>query len=223
MRRDLIAITLALSLAGPLVEPAPVSIHIQGTRVDIRATGVPLAQVLNGVAAEARMSVVYDSTPPPQDPVTVDIRNATLSEAITELLRGHGLVYVAKMDSAGQRVETLVLTTGAAGHVHLAPASSEPPPTPEPMLDIPQPEYTPEPQPVEPFVPPQASPTAGPSGAWTPQPLIIPGSLGPNGAVTAAPTSTPMLPDGQMPGAYSGHDYSKYTPTPDPAANQPHN
>jgi len=203
MRRGLFLASVLACCAARSGDSAPISIHLHGEQVDIHAEGVPLVQVLNGVAGEAKMSIVYDNAQPPQDPVSFDIKNATVSEAITELLRGHGLVYVAKMDAGGKRVDTLLLTTGAAGPVHAAPG--EPLPNGDPPMEAPPQEYTPEPPPQEIYQPPPTplTPTAAPASAWTPQPIVMPSSLG-GGAVPAATATPPPMMPGRMPG-YQGH------------------
>jgi hypothetical protein len=192
MWRDVLALAAILSLSVRPGESSPIVIHIRGERVDIRADNTPLVQILNGVAWEAKMKIVYDA-PPPQDPVTVNIQNATLSQAITDLLIGHGLVYVAKMDAAGTRVDTLVLTSGNPGEVRLNAEAPPPPQEGEMPVEMPQ-EYVPE---VSPDVPP-SQPTPAPASAWTPQPVVLPGSA-------PSPSPTPFMPVGRMPPGYMGH------------------
>jgi hypothetical protein len=197
MRRDLLALTAAFSLLARTGQPAPISIQIRGERIDIQADNTPLVQILNGVAWEAKMKIVYDA-PPPQDPVTVNIKNATLSQAITDLLHGHGLIYVAKMDASGSRVDTLVLTSGNPGELHIE--GEAPPPEPEVPVEMPQ-EYIPE-MPQE--VPQMAQATPPPSSAWTPQPVMLPSVIGAAGSAPS-PSPTPFMPVGRMPPGYQGH------------------
>jgi hypothetical protein len=213
MRRDVLALTVALSFVARSAQPAPIQIQIRGERIDIRADNTPLVQILNGVAWEAKMKIVYDA-PPPQDPVTVNIKNATFSQAITDLLNGHGLIYVAKMDAAGTRVDTLVLTSGNPGEVHI---NTDAPPVEEaPPVDTP-PEYVPPDMPP-PEMPTAVQPTSAPASAWTPQPVMLPGVIGgPGAAPTASPT--PFVPMGRVPPGYMGHGAPgapPYQPPPPP-------
>jgi hypothetical protein len=200
MRREVLALTMAFALVARVGLPAPIQIQIRGERIDIQADNTPLVQILNGVAWEAKMKIIYDA-PPPLDPVTVNIKDATLSQAITDLLHGHGLIYVAKMDAAGTRVETLVLTSGNPGEVHI---NNDEPPPPEGEVPVEPPvEYIPpDIQPME--MPTPAQPTPPPASAWTPQPVNIGAVIGAPGSVpTASPT--PFVPVGRMPPGYMGH------------------
>jgi hypothetical protein len=198
MRRDALAWTVVFTLLAQIGQPAPIVIQIRGERVDIHADNTPLVQILNGVAWEAKMKIVYDA-PPPQDPVTVNIQNATLSDAISDLLRGHGLIYVAKMDAAGTRVDTLVLTNGNPGEVPIS-ASEAPPPEPDMQPEMPQ-EIMPD-MPQE--QPPPSQPTSVAASAWTPQPVNLPSVIGGAGAAPSA-TPTPYIPMGRVPPGYMGH------------------
>jgi hypothetical protein len=246
MRREVCALTAVLVLMAQTARTAPISIEIHGERVNIRAEKVPLVQILNGVAWESKMKIVYD-TAPPQVLVSVDIKGATLSDAITELLQGHGLLYMAKMDPSGTRVETLLLTNGGAGTVRL----DAPPPPPEPEY---QPEYQPEYVPeVPPEIPIEHVPTpeptpyqppASPSAGWTPAPVVLPGMVGgmaganppmyqPGQPVPGHPvpgyqpgvpgysTNMPGMHGGGAPAAHSSHgppQNPEYVPTPEPPA-----
>src|SRR5689334_12587984 len=92
------AFLVALCLCAPPVFSSPIQIEVRGERVTVHAEKVPLVQVLNGVAWEAKMKIVYDA-PPPQDVVSIDFKDYMLRDAITELLRGHGLIYIARLDA----------------------------------------------------------------------------------------------------------------------------
>jgi len=183
----------------------PIQIELHGERVSIRAEKVPLVQVLNGVAWEAKMKIVYD-TSPPQDVVTIDLRDLTLSDAITQLLRGHGLVYVARMDASGARVDTLVLTSGGPGAVKMS-APPPPPPAEAPPEyydaggDPPPDQIEPQPD-IMPVPPPTPTP---PSASWQPSPVQFPGmgmpgmpgvQPGMQGGMPTGPTGQPMYPHG---------------------------
>jgi len=95
--------------------------------VTIRAEATPVSQVLDELAKQAGVKVIYDG-PPPQDPVTVDRQSPTLAEAIPALLEGLGLSYVLKMDDTGTKVETIFLagraSSGAISAVPAGPATA---------------------------------------------------------------------------------------------------
>jgi hypothetical protein len=199
--RGLTVTLVSLGLVARVGGSSPIQIEIRGERVSIRAEKVPLVQVLNGVAWESKMKIVYD-TEPPQNVVSVDLKNMLLREAITELLRGHGLVYIARMDPTGTRVDTLVLTNGAAGNVRI---------TDQPVEQPPQ-DYVPQEVPFEmpPEIPPEMQPSSipsptppPPSTSWQPAPVNLPGAFGPDGAIPAA-SPTPQYQNGYQPGMHPG-------------------
>jgi hypothetical protein len=196
-----VAVLSVLVLAGnAFASASPIQIEIRGDRVSIHAEKVPLVQVLNGVAWESKMKIVYD-TSPPQDLVTIDLKDVTLRDAVTQLLRGHGLVYVARMDASGARIDTLVLTSGGAGPVRMSA------PQPPPMPEAPAPEYydagmevPPEPMiEPQPDIMPPPTPTP-PSAAWQPSPVVFPGGMGQPGMGQPGMGQPPMGQPGMQPG-----------------------
>src|SRR4051794_31891287 len=57
MPRGVLLASVVAFVAGQSVQAAPMSIRLHGEQVDIHAEGVPLVQVLNGVAWEAKMTI----------------------------------------------------------------------------------------------------------------------------------------------------------------------
>jgi hypothetical protein len=79
--------------------------------VVIRTDATPVSDVLDALAKQAGVKIIYDGAPP-RDPVTVDRRSHSLVEAIPALLEGLGLSYVLKMDDTGTKVDTLFVAGG---------------------------------------------------------------------------------------------------------------
>jgi len=105
---SLLAVALAV---GRLAGGAEVTASPEG--VTIRAHVTPVSEVLDELARQAGLKVIYDG-PPPRDLVTVDRSSPSLAEAIPALLEGLGLSYALKMDASGTEVETLYLTAQTA-------------------------------------------------------------------------------------------------------------
>jgi hypothetical protein len=201
----------ALLLAAPAHPELDVQVH--GMVVDIRAQRVPLQQVLDTLSQKTGMAIVYD-TEPPQDPVSVEMRETNVRAAVTTLLTGHGLTYALVMDPTGLRVNKLLLTHGGGSSVRNSP----PPPMQQPPPDMmqEQQEYYEEPEPPEPPPPPEQQtppPTPSPGIGWVPGPAAWPGQ-GIPGIPTfpGAPTSQPANMQQQPPTS---------EPPPPPEGSQP--
>ena len=201
------AIALLLAVAGPA--RADVEITAAGDRLDVLASGVPVADVLAGLARRTRMKVVYEGAVP-RAPVTVDLRGRTPAEAVLGVLEGLGLDYALVMDLSGTEVETLMIvgagarpsTAGASGSARSAPREA-PPPDPERevehvepveeerrgseavVLDVPKPEEEAKPAPAGPLNPSTAFPVS-PFAPAAPRPTPLP-----------APSPSPNPPSGQ--------------------------
>jgi hypothetical protein len=117
--RSIFALAVALAV-GVSAEGSEVLASPGG--VTIRTEATPVSQVLDQLAKEAGIRIIYDG-PPPRDLVTVDRHSRTLAEAIPALLEGLGLSYVLKMDASGTEVETLFLAGRAALGTTVAAAS----------------------------------------------------------------------------------------------------
>jgi hypothetical protein len=190
-------------------------VQVRGTFVDVRAQRVSLQQVLDMLSQKTGMAIVYD-TEPPQDMVSVDLRDVNVRSAVTQLLTGHGLTYALVMDPTGLRVNKLLLTHGGGGAVR---ASAPPAPQPPPDMMNEQQEYYEEPEPPEPPPPAEQQtppPTPAPGIGWVPGPATwpgqgIPGIPSMGGPPSSAPANIqqvppssepppPPQPEGQTPG-----------------------
>ena len=213
-RTPLLTLGLLLLAAPGRTE---LDVQVRGMMVDIRAQRVSLQQVLDTLSQKTGMSIVYD-TEPPQDTVSLDLRDINVRTAVTELLRGHGLTYALVMDPTGLRVNKLLLTHGGGGAVKAAAPQQHQPP-PQEMYEQQQEHYE-EPEPPEPPPPPEQTPppTPAPGIGWVPGPSAWPGQGtqgipgiptfgGPGGSAPAniqqvPPSSEPPPPPegGQPPG-----------------------
>jgi len=190
-----------LSLAD--IARSELNIQVRGTSVDIRAQRVPLQQVLDNLSQKTGMKVVYD-TEPPQEIVSLDMRDISMRGALMQLLQGHGLTYAVRMDPTGMRVETLLLTHGGAGALKAAPPRQPPPPM-MPEQQEQQEYYEEMAEPNEPPPPPEPTPppTPTPASFWQPAPFpqSIPG-IQMGGPPPSAPAQIEQVPpsmEGQPP------------------------
>lgn len=111
MGRPLVFV-LALGLL-PAAAPAEVMIRVAGARVDVTATAAPLNEILDRLARQTGMKVVYEG-PAPRQPVTISLQGRSPAEAVLGLLEGLGLNYALVGDTTGTKVQTLILAGVAA-------------------------------------------------------------------------------------------------------------
>jgi hypothetical protein len=112
MRKRLAVACVALALL-PVPGGAEVEIRRRGDRLDLLATSTPLADLLQRLARETGMKVVYEGAPP-RNLLTVTLLDRTPAEAVLGLFEGLGLNYAVIFDRTGTRIDTLLLA-GAAG------------------------------------------------------------------------------------------------------------
>jgi hypothetical protein len=190
---------LGLLLAAPV--HGEIAIRVAGAQVDLTATAAPLADVLDRLARQTGMKVVYEG-PAPRQLVTLSVRGRTPVETVFTLLEGQGLNYALEADASGAGVQTLLLAGATTASLstsgrRAAPVPTRPrrpfgpppgssPETVEPPFD----ETDDEPPEEVPFpgVPP-ATPENEPAGAAEAAP---PGSSAP--ADAAPHPNTPALP-----------------------------
>lgn len=213
------AILPAVLLAGSA--SAEVQVHVTDGRIDLKAAGAPLSEVLDRIAKQTGMKVTYDGAPQ-RMPVNLTLADRTPAQAVLGVLDGLGLNYALRMDVSGTRVEALMI----AGTASASPGAPLPAPTraaapayhppeavdePEdeavaeddgggdegtdtdPQGGVPQPPGT---QPTLPNSPGNASGQTPPPGADGPSRAFGPGMLGvPKGAPTfPSPLSPPTPP-----------------------------
>lgn len=157
--RALLSAVLVLSQAVPqvLAPAGGLEVVAHGDQVSVRAHGVPVSRILDRLAQQTGMKVTYESSPPSQ-PVTATLEDLPVREAVVRLLEGLGVGYVFRTDASGQRVETLIVSGGAASGTSTASVASQPNAMEEYPAEVVQevPEYEPPPevQPAE-MAPPQ--------------------------------------------------------------------
>ena len=139
------SIAVSMVLAMTMARPAPVGaeavVRMAGDRVDVVARNVPLSDVLEQLAEQTGMNLVYDG-PRPDENVTVSLLAMSPVAAVKELLHQRRVSYALTADPSG-RVRTLILTK-CGGPVAAPPAAAEsdtplrwlstavaPPPAPE--------------------------------------------------------------------------------------------
>jgi hypothetical protein len=218
---------VATVLLGASAASAEVMVRVSGDRVDVRATAAPLADVLDRLARQTGMAIVYEG-PPPRQPITVAFAGRSPAEAVLALLEGQGLNYALVADPTGRRVATLLLSgTAGTGTFTGRPSVPTPARARRPFLPIPgaspdaaDPRFAPPEEPMEdaPFLPdeagedvPGADSSAEPEAA-TPAPPVGPTSR-PAGTPPAGVTA-PLAPV-PAPGS-QGQTYpvSPFTPQP---------
>ena len=123
MRRGLI---VALTLIAPMAR-AEVVVRVSQELVDVTATAAPLADVLDHLARQTGMEIVYDGKPPRQK-VTLALQGRSTAEAVQGILEGQGLNYALVADPTGTRVQTLLLAGPAGRGTSTGSASRAPAP-----------------------------------------------------------------------------------------------
>lgn len=115
---------LPAALAGLSLLAAPaaaeVAVRLADGQVELVAKTAPLSEVLDRLARQTGMKVVYEG-PAPRQLVTVTLRGRSPAETVLSLLEGLGLNFALVADPAGSRVQTLLVAGTASATV--APAS----------------------------------------------------------------------------------------------------
>jgi hypothetical protein len=119
----ILPVLLALGFLGGPVR-AEVVVRVASNLVDIDADSVPLADVLDDLAGQTGMEIVYEGSPPRQR-VSLTLRGRSPAEAVQDVLEGQGLNYALIADPTGTRVQTLMIA-GAAGTGTSAGSSAPP-------------------------------------------------------------------------------------------------
>jgi hypothetical protein len=176
-------------------------------QVTVHAQRVPLSKVLDRLAQQTGMKVVYESSPP-STPISASFEGVPPRDAVERLLEGQGLAYVFRTDATGRKVDTLLVSgeagSGTGGGRSASSGSGLPQNdsmeyTAEVVDDAP--DYEEPPQPPEANIP--VPDLALPSGMVQP-----PGAFNPGGAVDPPPSfpggpSFPRTPGAGTSGAPS--------------------
>jgi hypothetical protein len=203
-------------------------------QVDVAATAAPLSDVLDRLARQTGMEIVYEGTRPRQL-VTLSLAGRSPAEAVASILEGQGLNYALLMDATATRVEKLLVTGQTPPGARAASRPSHPPPRVRqlapPEDDFEGDDLADEAEPVD---PPSPALLAAPPGLPPPPP--DPTQAQPV-ADPAAPAADPAAPHLNIPALIPDPGYSSSpfnpkplalptpqptpTPTPDPAAPPP--
>ena len=214
---------LPLLALGPPASAGVVVREAQG-RIDVAAAAAPLADVLDRLARQTGMKVVYEG-PAPRQLITLSLVGRSPAEAVTEILDGQGLNYALILDVTATRVEKLLVTgaasSGASGSGSARsnpPRHTPPPPEPEPDEPPDEPVVA---EPTAPPIPEKPQPPQQQPLLQQPQPTSL---AAPNGpplppGMTGAPPGLPVFPIN--PPAAPGVPAPQPTPTPTPAPAPP--
>jgi hypothetical protein len=109
-----------LLLASLLAAPAAAQVSVRlvpaaaggSQQVELTARAAPLAEVLDRLAKQLGMKVVYEGAHPRQ-PVTLSLQGRSPVETVLGVLEGQGLNYAILSDTTGTRVETLLVAGSA--------------------------------------------------------------------------------------------------------------
>lgn len=177
-----------LLLAAAAPARAEVQVRLTEEKLDVTATSAPLSEVLDRIARQTGMKIVYDGAPP-RPIVSVTIQGRSQVEAIHGLLEGLGLNYALRTDLGGVKVDTLLLMAGSSG-APARPATNSPARPPAAAAPEPDEPDDDEPAPVEAEAPagqPQPPPPNLPG--VPPAPPNQPPSAVPAGPQTVTPTN----------------------------------
>jgi hypothetical protein len=89
--------------------------------VSVHAQRVPLSKVLDRLAQQTGMKVIYESSPPSQA-VSANFEGLPPRDAVERLLEGQGVAYVFRTDPSGRGVETLLVSGESGGSSGSSPS-----------------------------------------------------------------------------------------------------
>ena len=133
MRLAAAGVVLALATAPAAAE---VVVRVSGGHVDLTATAAPLADVLDRLARQTGMKVVYEG-PAPRQLVTVSLHGRTPAETVLAVFEGLGINYALLADSTGTSVQTLVVAGAATATSIVLPVRGRGAPGPPPNRAVP--------------------------------------------------------------------------------------
>jgi len=167
--------------------------------VSVHAQRVPLSKVLDRLAQQTGMKVVYETSPPSQA-VSASLDSVLPRDAVVRLLEGQGVSYVFRTDATGKGVETL-LVSGEGGNRQASNGggSSSPAESMDYAAEVVDdaPDYEEPPAPVETSAPAAVPDLALPGGGM-PGGIVDPGPSFPGGPAFPSnpgfPHSAPTFP-----------------------------
>lgn len=114
-------------------------VDVRGTtagRVSVHVNAAPLSEVLDRLARQTGMKVVYDGPPPRAVVRGRQVEDATVADAVADVLEGLGVSYALRLDATGRKVDTL-LVLGAVRTSSSPPSSSAVPRPAVPPVRLP--------------------------------------------------------------------------------------
>jgi hypothetical protein len=126
MRFSAVLVGVALA-AVPAPATAEVAVRVSGGHVDLTATAAPLADVLDRLARQTGMKVVYEG-PAPRQLVTLSLHGRTPTETVLSVLEGLGVNFALIADPSGAHVQTLVVAGTATASSSPSAAAVRPAP-----------------------------------------------------------------------------------------------
>ena len=124
MRLSAALVVVALAAAPAAAE---VVVRVSGGRVDLTATAAPLADVIDRLARQTGMKVVYEGAAPRQL-VTLSLHGRTPTETVLSVFEGLGVNFALVADPSGSHVQTLVIAGTATASSTPSSAGRSPPP-----------------------------------------------------------------------------------------------
>ena len=113
-------VALALAVPGG-ARASEVRVQVTGGSVELAVTAAPVAEVLDRLARQTGMKVVYEGAAPRQL-VTVSLKGRTPAEAVLSVLEGLGVNFALVADTTGARVQTLVVAGTASASAASSPS-----------------------------------------------------------------------------------------------------
>ena len=98
--------------------------------VSVRVTAAPLSDVLDRLARQTGMKVVYDGAPPRAVVRGRQVEDVTVADAVADVLEGLGVSYALRLDATGLKVDTLLVL----GTVKASLSSPSASPAPRPAV-----------------------------------------------------------------------------------------
>src|SRR5258706_8239930 len=126
-------------------------VDVRGTtagRVSVHVNAAPLSEVLDRLARQTGMKVVYDGAPPRAVVRGRQVEDVTVADAVADVLEGLGVSYALRLDATGLKVDTL-LVLGAGRGPSSSPSSSAATRPPVPPVRLPRFGSLPAPPPAE--------------------------------------------------------------------------
>jgi hypothetical protein len=129
MKRMVLAILASLVVASPVAGAGRLDVDYRPPRLSVEADGQTLTQILGAIGAKVGFTVVDNGAP--SEPMTVSIHDASVEDALRQLLRGtnHSLLYLNETTPGAAPIDKIVLLG--------TPGVAQPTPTPPDRPQVP--------------------------------------------------------------------------------------